>query len=173
MVKRVEQANGTAEVITSDPNGHARPYTLEVTGPWGISCLGEHLYDGSGNLVKVGLGTDNRYDYDGVGRLQRFGMDSGQWQVYDCDPYGNMTSLRHHNGSSTTTCTFAVDTATNRLSVANRYAYIQNNPTNLVDPDGLVAGPTTFLLQTLKASLLPPAPRPRSSTESRSQRTPG
>ncbi len=119
MVKRVERANGTAEVITSDPHGHARPYTLEVAGPWGISSLGEHRYDGSGNLVQVGIGTDNRYYYDGAGRLRRFGMDSGQWQEYDYDPYGNLTSLRHHNGASTTTRTFAVNAATNRLSVAN------------------------------------------------------
>ncbi len=30
----------------------------------------------------------------------------------------------------------------------NRYAYVQNNPTNLVDADGLVAGPASLLLQT-------------------------
>ncbi len=31
----------------------------------------------------------------------------------------------------------------------NRYTYVQNNPTNLVDPDGLVAGPATLLLQSI------------------------
>ena len=96
-----------------------RPYTLEFSGSWGVSSLWEHLYDGAGNLVPVDIGTDNRYYYDGAGRLLRFGMDSGQWQEYDYDPYGNLTTLRHHNGTSTTTRTFAVNTATNRLSVAS------------------------------------------------------
>ena len=31
----------------------------------------------------------------------------------------------------------------------NRYAYVLNSPTNLVDPDGLVAGPATLLLQNI------------------------
>ncbi len=71
--------------------------------PWGISSLGEHRYDGSGNLVQVGLGADNRYYYDGACRLRRFDMDSGQWQENDYDPYGNLTSpespqwLLHHH----------------------------------------------------------------------------
>lgn len=115
---RIVRANGTTDVITTDPAGHPRPYTFDLEGSFGTLGLGEHLYDGSGNLKQVGLGSGNTYFYDGVGRLKRFGFASGQWREYDYDPYGNMTRLRHFDGTSTTTRTFGVNTSTNRLSAA-------------------------------------------------------
>ncbi|MEM1206995.1 MAG: RHS repeat-associated core domain-containing protein [Acidobacteriota bacterium] len=51
-----------------------------------------------------------------MGRLTRFNESGGMWQSYDYDVFGNLTEASTYDGATTTTRTFAVNTATNRLA---------------------------------------------------------
>jgi len=118
-VKQVTRNNATTDTITADPWGMSRPRDISVVGSWGTTTLGTHRYDGAGNLVQVGDLSRNTYLYDGLNRLKKFTFSSGEWQEYTFDPYGNLTRIRHFDGSSTTTRSYTTSTATNRLTAGS------------------------------------------------------
>ncbi len=115
MIANVVHTNGLTDVWDED-RGRPRPSRISVTGTVAAS-LGDHSYDGSGNLVRrrfAGI-FDDHYTYDGLNRIKVFEDSSGD-QGYQYDPFGNLTGITGVNGR-----TLAVNRATNRLSGAVVY----------------------------------------------------
>ncbi len=115
MIANVVHTNGLTDVWDED-RGRPRPSRISVTGTVAAS-LGDHSYDGSGNLVRRRFAGvfDDHYTYDGLNRIKVFEDSSGD-QGYQYDPFGNLTGITGVNGR-----TLAVNRATNRLSGAVVY----------------------------------------------------
>ncbi len=117
MVKRVAHANNMDENIGVAGNGMQRPHTISVTYPGGGGSLGEHRYDGAGNLrARENGGATETYWYDTVGRLRRFTTGGGTHEEYFYDSFGNLRQVNQFDGSTTTPIVFAIDSKRNRLS---------------------------------------------------------
>ncbi len=115
MIANVVHSNGLTDVWDEDL-GRPRPSRISVTGTVATS-LGDHSYDGSGNLVRRRFAGvfDDHYTYDGLNRIKVFEDSSGD-QGYQYDPFGNLTGITGVNGR-----TLATNRATNRLSGAVVY----------------------------------------------------
>lgn len=88
MVSQATFADGSTWNQDMDPaNGMARPATIRISGG---AVLGPYLYDGSGNLNKVGTEV---YLYDLGGRLSMGRMGDQTYQQYTYDGFGNILSM--------------------------------------------------------------------------------
>ncbi len=73
LLSNIAHANGENEVWTPDPDGMARPFSIQITNSAGANKLiGPYMYDAAGNIEQIGdtAATHTLYRYDGAGRLE-------------------------------------------------------------------------------------------------------
>jgi RHS repeat-associated protein len=121
MAATVVHTNGTTDVYDRDPNWMIRPAAISTQKTTDGSVLwttGAYLYDGSGNVRKIGTGS---FVYDSLSRLtsgtvlpDRLGIGAPQSQSQTFDSYGNITGVTTNSVLRNT----PTSTTTNRLSAA-------------------------------------------------------
>ena len=76
--------------------------------------LGPYVYDGSGNIIKIGNDT---YRYDSLSRLISGTASSGtRTQMYEYDGYGNLQKMVTAGGGASVTRELPINPATNRIA---------------------------------------------------------
>jgi RHS repeat-associated protein len=118
MVASVTHTNGTADTISEDGYGRARPAQVKsVSGATTLFDSGAMTYDGAGNIEAMGA---SRFRYDGVSRLAEaeIVLNTGTYrQSYALDGFGNLQSITTTPaGGSATTVPTPTSVSTNRLS---------------------------------------------------------
>jgi len=121
MVATIVHTNGTTDVYDRDPNWMGRPLAISTQKTSDGTVLwttGNYLYDGSGNVKKMGAGS---FVYDSLSRLTsgtvfpgRLGDGTSQSQTQTYDAYGNITTLTTAGLLRNT----PTSTSTNRLTTA-------------------------------------------------------
>ncbi len=121
MTATIVHSNGTTDVVDRDPNWMIRPAAISTQKTSDGTVLwttGAYLYDGSGNVRKIGTGS---FVYDSLSRLTsgtvlpgRLGDGTPQNQSQTFDPYGNITGVTTNSVLRNT----PTSTATNRLNAA-------------------------------------------------------
>jgi len=126
---------GGLKYVASDSQGSTRVVTDaggEVLARMDYAPFGEELSAGIGSRTqgqKYGVMEGTRQRYTGLERDAVTGLDHTLWRKYESKS-GRWTSPDPYGGS---------------MSVAdpqsfNRYAYVQNDPVNFIDPSGLMRG---------------------------------
>ena len=116
-----KDGSGNVTYYFEEPAGRTRT----ITGATGVAC-NEADYDLFGGEQRVINNTiDNRYKFAGMERDSETGNDHTWFRSYESN-LGRWLSPDPLAGD-----------ITNPQSL-NRYAYAMNNPTNLIDPSGLV-----------------------------------
>lgn len=115
LVNQVTHTNGVVETWANDSNGMRRPGSVAATGPAAAWSSGAYVYDGTGNITKIGSAW---YTYDKVNRLTAgnvytdpLGAGTGTQQSYTYDRFGNLTAVIGANGRNIPT-----NALTNHLS---------------------------------------------------------
>ncbi len=115
LVNQVAHSNGAVDTQTNDPNSMRRPGSISATAPLASWSSGTYLYDGAGNITKMG---NARFLYDPVSRLKdatvflgNSGGGASVQQTYSFDPFGNIQAIGGSGGRSTPT-----NPANNRLN---------------------------------------------------------
>ncbi|MEM6453526.1 MAG: RHS repeat-associated core domain-containing protein, partial [Acidobacteriota bacterium] len=113
MATRIDHASGLRVVVVPDASGLPRPRDIRASWPasWpgsseesknllptndplfvaqGVAALGEHRFDGSGNVRARGA---EWYGFDGVNRLRSYNLGSGSAQEYRFDGFGNLDRI--------------------------------------------------------------------------------
>lgn len=100
----------------NDPHEMPRPGSIQA---WGTP-IETFAYDSSGNVTRFGPET---YLYDLTGRLTSGTLGDGSQQIYDYDPFGNLTGISTGNaaGGTATILPLFPDPATNHLGGASSY----------------------------------------------------
>lgn len=116
-VFKVHRTNGVTDTIARDPNDIPRPLSISTAGVQGGQnwSTGNYLYDGSGNIEK--MGASDLFAYDLVSRLKQSQLSvegATKTQSYAFDAFGNIQSITT-NG---TTIQSPTTSATNRLTSA-------------------------------------------------------
>jgi hypothetical protein len=116
----VHLISGVTDTYAKDPNDIARPASVRVQGPLGLTLwyTRTYTYDGSGNVWKMTNGSNiDTFVYDKVSRLLEgkiISVAKKQCQSYDA--FGNIKGQA--TVASSQTCTpsaWSVDSATNRF----------------------------------------------------------
>lgn len=115
LVSQVTHENGVVETWANDPNAMRRPGSISATGPAAAWSSGTYVYDGTGNITKIGPAW---LTYDKVNRLTAgnvytdpLGAGAGTQQGYTYDPFGNLTAITGAQARNTPT-----SASTNRLT---------------------------------------------------------
>ncbi|MEM6457737.1 MAG: hypothetical protein AAF772_21790, partial [Acidobacteriota bacterium] len=113
MATQIRHASGLRVDVVPDASGLPRPRDIRASWPagWpgaaeesknllasddplfvaqGVAALGEHRYDGSGNVRARGA---EWYAFDGANRLRSFNLGSGSTQEYRFDGFGNLNRI--------------------------------------------------------------------------------
>lgn len=129
-VHTLQHENGVTFTQNPDSSGMIRPGSIQVSGPGGVLWPEEkYIYDGSGNLAKIGPGTigaatGKRFAYDLNSRLISAifpvspAIPAGlpHYQGYTYDAYGNLTVVKTGQSAiDNTAVTYGAEAATNRL----------------------------------------------------------
>lgn len=125
----IRRVNGVIDEIDMDPSYRPLPLEIRVRFPGGVESLGQHRYDGSGNLVQRAAETEgpcppgatcaDYYLYDGLSRLKLFNDGSGERERYGYDAFGNLVFvewLEAGTGWKPLGRHIPVDAGTNRLT---------------------------------------------------------
>ena len=123
LVDQVKFGNGVTQTVDRDPNGYGRPLRIYTSGVQGVPSnwhSGDYVYDGSGNVAKIG---NDYFLYDTLHRLKESNLSLGgsgnAHHAYTYDSFGNlkeMIPLGSVAGQS-----IPVDWQTNRLLGASAY----------------------------------------------------
>lgn len=129
-VHTIQHENGVTFTQNPDSSGMIRPGSIQVSGPEGVLWPEEkYIYDGSGNLAKIGPGTigaatGKKFAYDLNSRLISAifpvspAIPAGlpHYQGYTYDAYGNLTVVKTgQSATDSTSVTYGAEAATNRL----------------------------------------------------------
>src|SRR6202035_5764137 len=110
-VATIQHANQVIFTQTPDPNGAARPQSLQAAlGASQLWPAESYSYDASGNIKSIG---GKSYSYDPVLRLTSASKPGG-YRQYDYDVFGNL--IRVGSGADPSTATYvnySIDTAAN------------------------------------------------------------
>ncbi|MEM6457744.1 MAG: hypothetical protein AAF772_21825, partial [Acidobacteriota bacterium] len=113
MATQIRHASGLRVDVVPDASGLPRPRDIRASWPgsWpgsseesknllptddplfvaqGVAALGEHRYDGSGNVRARGA---EWYGFDGANRLTTYNLGSGSKQDYRFDGFGNLNRI--------------------------------------------------------------------------------
>jgi RHS repeat-associated protein len=113
-LNQVQHTNGVTFSHGLDPHRMRRPASIGVTGG-SVGAMLDYSYDGAGNVTRLG---DEIYLYDEIGRVSEARLGPGT-QTYQFDAFTNITQIKTTPvGGSTTTQSFVVNAATNRLSAS-------------------------------------------------------
>lgn len=125
MLASVLHQNGVRDTYGKDEHGMPRVRSIKVTGNSAVGTpldTGIYRYDGSGNIIQIGLGANEQhFKYDRVNRLRTAYVKSSltpHTQLFTYDIPGNMTSIKTDNAP---TRFLHPVTTTNRLPAPAAY----------------------------------------------------
>ncbi|MEM6453946.1 MAG: hypothetical protein AAF772_02520 [Acidobacteriota bacterium] len=98
----------TATLAVGEPPQYENPFKDLLFVAQGVAALGEHRYDGSGNVRARG---SEWYGFDGANRLRSYNLGSGSKQEYRFDGFGNLNRITTDGVHRT----LPILTASNRL----------------------------------------------------------